>query len=133
MILVRDRKRDLTLLEDLIRSCALALDINLKRSSPAFASALNSFSSLDVPSASSLIRGFLLLLSGLRTDSTSQKMSQSQLAEFFQPLFKGLHDDRPTTYQLVFRVYLFFLVVTQRQVDEIAAWESIRIVRERIA
>jgi hypothetical protein len=133
MILARDRKWDLALFEDFIRSCALALDINLKRSSPALASALNSFSTLDVASASALIRGFLLLLSGVRADSPSQKRSQLQLAEFFQQLFKGIHDDRPTTYQSVFRIYLFFLVVTKRQVNEIAAWESIRIVRERIA
>lgn len=131
MFLVRDRKRDLAFLQDLIRSCALALNINLKRSSPALASALNSFSTIDVPSATALIRGFLLLMSGLRVDS-SQKMSESQLEEFFQPLFKGLHDDHPTTYQFVFQIYLFFLVATKRQVNEIAAWESIRIVRERI-
>lgn len=133
MILIRDRKWDLTRLENVIRSCALALDINLKRSSPALSSALNSFSSLEVASASAVIRGLLLLLSGLGSNSSSPTTSESPLTEFVQHLWKGIYDDPPTTYQLVFRIYLFFLVVTNRQVNEIAAWESIRIVRERIA
>jgi hypothetical protein len=132
MILVRDRKRDLVFLEEIIRSLAFALDIDLRECSPSVASALKFFSKIDAGSAPMLVRGCLLLTSGLSTYCNSRKTNGSKLAEFLRDLTEGLHNDRATKSQIAFGYYLFFLVVTCRQLNKIPAWEGIRIVRERI-
>jgi len=124
MILTRDQKRDAVFLEGVLRSLAFIVDVNLRECSPALASALKFFSAIDAVSASALIRRCLLLVSGL--------MSFSEPAEFFRHLSRGLHNDYPTKSQMSFNFYVFLLVVTTRQLNDIPAWEGIRIVRERI-
>lgn len=132
MTLVRDQKRDLVFLRRLIRSLAVALDIDLHEFSPALASALKWSSTMDIVSASTWIRGGLLLISSLTTHSNPRKMNSSQLTEFFQELSRSLHSEQPTKSQVVFGFYVYFLVITRRQQHKMPAWEGIRIVRERI-
>ncbi len=132
MILARDRKRDAAFLNDILRSLAFALDVNLRQCSPALASALKFFSPIDAVLASTLIRGCLLVMSGLSAYPGSQKMDSPELAEFFRHLSQGVHKDHPTKRERSFGFYIFLLVVTRRRLNEIPAWEGIRIVRERI-